>query len=392
MMVKDEEAHMPKVLESLQDVVDEIIVVDTGSKDRTPMIAELYGAKVYHHPWQKNFSLHRNQSIGYATGDWVLIIDADERLVKSPNYRKEDFIQWMKTDVDGADFKAVALIVKDFQQGRCAMTCNSARMFKRGTIQYVNMIHNQPRFEGACVLNHFFFISHHGYDLTPAQMRRKFFRTKGLLFKEMRDNPDNRDVPFYLCQLYGHHGFQDKSRYWGERYLSLRHEIPPERYNSTIFFTMVRNYQETGELEKAENLLKEALADKPNDPDLASAMSDIGAMTKNNALMAEGSRRYLSGFREMSENPAKKGGQFYFSLTDDVLTLNLYRLCIASLEEGMRCWQAVRQRMASAGDELKHELKMNLNVIGLPHLIEEVPELEDVNSQKHRLDIREVTV
>ena len=78
MIVKNAEELLPQCLESVKDVVDEIIVVDTGSTDKSIEIAESYGAKMYHHPWENDFSKHRNQSIGYATGDWILWIDADE--------------------------------------------------------------------------------------------------------------------------------------------------------------------------------------------------------------------------------------------------------------------------------------------------------------------------
>jgi len=388
MMVKDEEHNMPYVLQSLQDVVDEVVCVDTGSSDKTVMIAELYGAKVYHHPWQKNFSLHRNQSIDYATGDWLLIIDADERVVKAPNYKKADFISWLQ-DLDTQGYKAVALAVNDIQANSCAMNCNSARMFKKGYIRYENIIHNQPRFEGACVINHHFSLTHHGYDLSPEQMKKKFFRTKGLLYKEMRENPANYDVPFYLCQLYGHHGYNEKSRYWGEKYLALKDTIPKDKFITTIFFTMIRNYQEGGDLDKAEELLRESMRERPNDPDLAAALSDHGAMIHNNHLMSEGARRYITGYREMTENPALKGGQFYFSMKDEILTLNLYRLCIASLEEGVRCWEAVKPKISTMSTTLKDELKTNLTIIGMQQLLQAVPELSSL-PDRAPIDVRHV--
>ena len=52
MMVKDEESNLPRCLSSIQDLVEEIIVVDTGSTDRTVDIAGSYGAKIYHHAWE----------------------------------------------------------------------------------------------------------------------------------------------------------------------------------------------------------------------------------------------------------------------------------------------------------------------------------------------------
>ena len=81
MMVKNEEKLLPGCLESIKDHVDEIVIVDTGSTDHTVSIAESFGANVYHHPWENHFSKHRNQSMSYAKGDWIFIIDADEELI-----------------------------------------------------------------------------------------------------------------------------------------------------------------------------------------------------------------------------------------------------------------------------------------------------------------------
>lgn len=78
MIVRNEETLLPRCLQSIQGIADEIIVVDTGSTDRTIEIGRRFGAKVYHHPWENDFSKHRNQSLSYATMDWVLVLDADE--------------------------------------------------------------------------------------------------------------------------------------------------------------------------------------------------------------------------------------------------------------------------------------------------------------------------
>jgi glycosyltransferase involved in cell wall biosynthesis len=83
MIVKNEEAALPKCLNSVKDFVDEIIVLDTGSSDRTPQIAQQFGAKVYNFQWSNNFSTARNAALKYVTSDWVLVLDADEILTPS---------------------------------------------------------------------------------------------------------------------------------------------------------------------------------------------------------------------------------------------------------------------------------------------------------------------
>ncbi|MEE9910748.1 MAG: glycosyltransferase [Deltaproteobacteria bacterium] len=78
MIVKNEETVLVECLKSVRDVVDEMIIVDTGSTDKTIDIARAFGAKVFEFPWTDDFSAARNQSLAQATGDWILVLDADE--------------------------------------------------------------------------------------------------------------------------------------------------------------------------------------------------------------------------------------------------------------------------------------------------------------------------
>ena len=86
-MVKNEEKNLPRSLDSLKSQVDEIIVVDTGSTDKTISIAESYGAKVIQTPWQDDFSTPRNLAIDNATGDWIIFLDADEYFINTNKVR-----------------------------------------------------------------------------------------------------------------------------------------------------------------------------------------------------------------------------------------------------------------------------------------------------------------
>lgn len=79
-IVKNEEHSLPKCLSSVKNIVNEIVVVDTGSTDKTREIARKFGAKVYDFQWCDDFSIARNEALKYVTGKWVLVLDADETL------------------------------------------------------------------------------------------------------------------------------------------------------------------------------------------------------------------------------------------------------------------------------------------------------------------------
>ena len=75
MIVKNEAANLPRCLASVQGLVDEMVVVDTGSTDDTVAIAESFGARMGHFPWTDDFAAARNESLRLCTGGWVLVLD-----------------------------------------------------------------------------------------------------------------------------------------------------------------------------------------------------------------------------------------------------------------------------------------------------------------------------
>jgi tetratricopeptide (TPR) repeat protein len=80
MIVRDEAAQIEDCLRSVQGFVDEMVVVDTGSTDNTPALAQAMGARVEQIEWPGDFAPARNQALHWVNGDWVLVLDADERL------------------------------------------------------------------------------------------------------------------------------------------------------------------------------------------------------------------------------------------------------------------------------------------------------------------------
>ncbi|CBE68840.1 MAG: tetratricopeptide repeat protein [Candidatus Methylomirabilis oxygeniifera] len=93
MIVKNEERYLPDCLANAGPFVDEIVVVDTGSTDRTVEIATAAGARVFREEWRDDFAAARNQSLRRAVGDWILVLDADERLVGNSGPLMRDLVE-----------------------------------------------------------------------------------------------------------------------------------------------------------------------------------------------------------------------------------------------------------------------------------------------------------
>ena len=82
MITKNEEKYLEQCLDSVKEIADEIIIVDTGSTDSTKDIAKKFDAKIFEFKWTDNFSAARNESLKHATKEWILVMDADEIIEK----------------------------------------------------------------------------------------------------------------------------------------------------------------------------------------------------------------------------------------------------------------------------------------------------------------------
>lgn len=96
MIVRDEQELISQCLSSVSRLVDEIVIVDTGSIDRTIEIAKSFGARVYQRPWDNDFAAARNLSLEMASKDWILVLDADEALDLKTCQQIKDFLKQKK--------------------------------------------------------------------------------------------------------------------------------------------------------------------------------------------------------------------------------------------------------------------------------------------------------
>jgi glycosyltransferase involved in cell wall biosynthesis len=370
LIVKNEEENLQRCLESIKELVDEIVIVDTGSTDKTIEIAERYTDKLYIHPWQNDFSLHRNQSISYATGDWILIIDADEEL--STNLTKDDIKELISKASDETD--SISFLMEDIQNDKVVMNCVTSRIFRNGKIRYNGRVHNQPSVDGKTAITTAIKIKHYGYDLSPERMQQKFERTLSLLLKQYENN-ENEHVEFYLCQLYGQNGMQEESQKWGELYYKKR-DLTNIDFNTTIYFTLIKSYIDTGNMQRAWEIIQDALKlDRP-DPDIGLAISDFGAKKNDLNIMGYGCKKYLNDVKLIKDNPIDMTYKFYFSLREDIEQLIIYRLCMVCFYEGIDLFNKLKERLENLDYNILKELKNNLKLLNLTSLLEQIKNVQ----------------
>lgn len=137
MIVKDEEAVLARCLDSVKDLVEEIIIVDTGSTDKTREIAYRYTDKVYDFKWVNDFSKARNYAFSKATKDYQMWLDADDIITKDNG----DKIKRLKLNLDvSVDIVTFKYYTHFDQYGKPTLTSTRGRLMKREK----NYVWNDP--------------------------------------------------------------------------------------------------------------------------------------------------------------------------------------------------------------------------------------------------------
>ncbi len=209
MIVKNEEKMLEGCLQSVDGVVDEIIIVDTGSTDKTVDIARRYNAQVKHFQWIDDFSAARNESIKYATGKWILYLDADERLTAQSHAQIRHLLDTAAPET-GAYF---CLIESDHYKLDGSSEKHSGgypRLFRNlgyPDVKFAGRVHEQisPSIiaNNKAMLMSEIVIEHLGYNLTHEEMHRKVQRNYRMLLAHIKEEPTYGYAWFQLGQTLG---------------------------------------------------------------------------------------------------------------------------------------------------------------------------------------------
>lgn len=209
-IVKNEEKNIVTWLQSMKKIADEMIVVDTGSTDRTVEIAQTYGAKIFYYQWQDDFAAAKNFAIDQAQGDWILFLDADEYF--SSTCIKKVPLQIARLDpLKGIDAVVCRIVNIDVDiKGRIINTFCNIRIFRNQPyLRYIGKVHEFlvssqgaiRLFSLAKVLD----VHHTGYSSQIIETKLK--RNLAILKAEAEENGEREDQYRYFCDCY--HGLRE---------------------------------------------------------------------------------------------------------------------------------------------------------------------------------------
>lgn len=218
MIVKNEADLLARCLDSIKNIADELIVVDTGSTDTTVDIARSFGAKVICTDWRNDFAWARNISIRDATSAWILWLDADD-VVPSESLAVLASLKLEKPD------HIIGLTVRNQRPGNTGTEFVQARMFpNRQDLYFERRIHEQIMPSalriGMKMENRDAVIEHHGYA-DPATMKKKALRNVQLLLEDYDDTDPDAVTTVEIADSYQLTEDYDTALKWYKRTLAI---------------------------------------------------------------------------------------------------------------------------------------------------------------------------
>lgn len=207
MIVRDEESNIGACLESIRDIVGEVVVVDTGSTDRTREIARGLGANVFEFPWVDDFAAARNEALRHATLGWIFWMDADDRVDGANRAKLAALFAGLKDE--NAAYVVKCICVPD-GPGGTATAVDHVRLFRRDSrVRWTFRVHEQIlpalRAIGADIRWADAAVDHVGY-VDAALRQKKLARDTKLLERALDDRPDDPFTLFNLGAVYHERG------------------------------------------------------------------------------------------------------------------------------------------------------------------------------------------
>ena len=308
LMVRNEEEHLEECLQSLlpilKEVDSELIIVDTGSTDRTLDIARRYTNRIYEHEWTDHFGEMRNIVLSYTRGEWFFFIDGDEVVEDA-----QGIIRFFRTD-EHRKFNSGYIRLDSQHQttGEDYSSFHAVRFFRNTEdFEFTGAIHEQPNTKGPAALIPGV-LKHYGYLKDNLElMEYKFERNVTLLRKELEKDPENIYYLFQMSQTYGMYGDEKAALDYALKayHLAKREGIESRQY---VGERLAMTYWYNGKFTETESLCNEMLSLKgSNSLDLYFLLGNSQAsMGKYNEAVVS-FRKFVSLLRAFRDGRYKLG-------------------------------------------------------------------------------------
>lgn len=211
MIVKDEEATLDQCLSSISDLVDEIIVVDTGSTDSTKSIAKKYTNKIYDFVWIDDFSAARNYSFSKAECDYCMWLDADDVLLDAERIKFKALKEALTPDIDTVIMKYD--VGTAMQQHTCCSFCRERIVKRSNHFLWIDPVHEYLLFQGTYL----------NADVTITHKKQKPATTRNLdIFEKYLRNGNALSERnwFYYAKELAQNGQFDQAITYYQKYLT----------------------------------------------------------------------------------------------------------------------------------------------------------------------------
>jgi tetratricopeptide (TPR) repeat protein len=294
MIVRNNEKTIADAVGSIRRWVPDVVVVDTGSTDRTVEICRALGARVFDFTWCDSFSAARNESLKYAIGRWNFWMDSDDK-IDDENGRK---LQALAASDIAPEIMGFVMQVHcpgpDGDTRTNVTVADHLKMFRnRPEIRFEGRIHEQVlasiRRAGGEVLMTDIFVVHAGADHSPEGQRAKLARDMRLLRLELREQPGHAFTLFNLGMTYADVG---KHRLAAKRLRqALAASDPRESTVRKIYSLLANSLRELGRLDEARQICREGLTHYPKDPELRFRE---GVLAQDMGEWHEAERAYLA--------------------------------------------------------------------------------------------------
>jgi tetratricopeptide (TPR) repeat protein len=287
MIVRDEAQMLPNCLGSISGVVDEMIVVDTGSGDRTIEVAKNLGAKVYSFSWCNDFSAARNESLKYAQSDWILVLDADEVLVP-------EIIPSLKRAIQEPDVLVVTLLRQEV--GTNHPDALISRVFRNHSqITFSRPYHELIDDSVTDILKqepHWRIIElpgvaiqHTGYQADAIAQRQKVDRARTIMASYLKSHPNDAYICSKLGALYVESGNVKKGLELLKRGLKSLQVEPAVQYE--LHYHLGSTYSQLQNFTQAQKHYR-AATEQPISPRLKlGAYNNWGSLLKEQGKLKE---------------------------------------------------------------------------------------------------------